>query len=710
MRYRPAFERSLISLGVILVGGAAHAQFSLDNSGNPTGPGIASFTENVDFADLDQDGDWDAVFADGGDAGNDQNRIWMNAGGAQGGTVGTFLDETSVRFPQQQDDSRDIEFADIDNDGDLDLYISNTAQIVVQGNKWWVNGTNGAGDLGYYTDETAARWINLGVNPDPTQPGGSSISPALVGQGTFIDWSCDCDFGDLDNDGDLDLVHSSYGGAFGGEVPTRLFLNDGDGRFEEFNPAGIQLAANTIGNGQPAIWAEGIQFANVNTTQGGGGGGTFADIASSALDIDIGDLDGDFDLDILHGARQEAPRLFRNRLEENGGVELPPFRDFTSQWFPSNYWSSADNYEQELGDLDGDGDLDIYGLNWDGFSDRTFRNDGNGFMSIIQTLSGSQADDNEGDFLDYDNDGDLDLFVANFSGSDKLYRNNGSGTLDGPVQSTPGGAASLDADAADIDADGDYDLIVAEDTGSANKTLINTTQVPDTHGPYIPNVENDGDRVAAAGVFPVRAQVYDNAPYYITWYNPTSTEVSVDGFTIADIPSMSSQGQIFRTEMPANLVGAVSYKFKSQDEYGNAGESSVQNYTASTPLAYATSFGVAEAGQGGTPSLDALSVAFAGSELFLGSQGMTAGVPYFLYLGSAALPAPVPIPGLATVNIAGPVLLGIEGLADAQGKVVAAFPIPDGFPSISLYFQLFALDGTGGKLLSSTAGLEVISQ
>ena len=186
MRYHPAFERSLISLGVILVGGTAHAQFSLDNSGNPTGPGIASFTENVDFADLDQDGDWDAVFADGGDAGNDQNRIWMNAGGAQGGTVGTFLDETSVRFPQQQDDSRDIEFADIDNDGDLDIYVSNTAQLVAQGNKWWVNGTNSNGDLGFYTDETAARWVGLGVNPNTSQPGGSSIAPGLVGNGTFI--------------------------------------------------------------------------------------------------------------------------------------------------------------------------------------------------------------------------------------------------------------------------------------------------------------------------------------------------------------------------------------------------------------------------------------------------------------------------------------------------------------------------------------------
>jgi hypothetical protein len=689
----------------------ASAQFVLDNSGNPTGPGVASSTENVDFGDVDHDGDWDAVFADGGDAGNDQNRIWINRGGDQGGPIGDFSDETSTRFPSQQDDSRDIEFADIDNDGDLDLYISNTAQLVSQGNKWWVNRENASGDLGYYVDETAQRWVGLGVNPDTNQPGGSSIAPGLVGNGTFIDWSCDCDFGDLDNDGDLDLVHSSYGGAFGGQVPTRLFLNDGTGHFEEFNPAGIQLTTNTISDGFPAIWAEGIHISNVNTTAAGGGGGDFADIASSALDIDIGDLDGDFDLDILHGARQEAPRLFRNRLEETGGTTLPPFRDFTSQWFPSNYWSSADNYEQELGDLDGDGDLDIYGLNWNGFDDRTFRNTGSGIMTILQSsLAGSGADDNEGDFIDYDNDGDLDLFVANFSGSDKLYRNNGTGFLEGPVATITAGASSLDADAADIDKDGDYDLIIAEDQGSANKTVINVTQIPDTHAPYIPNVENKGNRSAAPGVFPLRAQVYDNAPYYITWYNETSTEVSVNGFTIANLPSRSSAGQIFRTEMPANLVGNVQYRFISSDEYGNTGQSALEAYTATTGLAYASTFGAGTAGASGTPSLEALSVGYDGSTLYLGADGVTAGFPAILVAGSAGLPSPLPLPGIGNLNIGGSVLLQVPTTMDASGQAVFALGVPAGFPSVSLYFQLFGVDGVGGNLVSTSAGLQVVTQ
>ncbi|MEO0651713.1 MAG: VCBS repeat-containing protein [Planctomycetota bacterium] len=692
------------------LGGVANAQYVENNSGNPGGQGNASFTENVDFGDVDLDGDWDAVFADGGDAGNDQNRIWINRGGAQGATTGDFDDQTNFRFPQQQDDSRDIEFADIDNDGDLDIYVSNTAQLVAQGNKWWVNVPGGANNNpGFFVDETTQRWVGLGVNNDTSAPGGSSIAPGLVGQGTFLDWSCDCDFGDLDNDGDLDLVHSSYGGAFGGQVPTRLFLNDGEGRFEEFNPQGNQLTANSIGNNQPAIWAEGVQQSNAENL-GAAGVGFVADIASSALDIDVGDIDGDFDLDILHGARQEAPRMFRNNLDDN--EELPAFTDVTAITFTQSHWNSADNYEQEMGDFDGDGDLDIYGLNWIGFSDQVWRNQGNGVYDFVQQLPSSGADDNEGDFVDYDNDGDLDLFVANFSGNDKLYRNNDGNGSYSLVQSlgSTGSARSLDLDAADIDQDGDYDAIVAEDANNQNSIFINTTNIPDTHAPYIPNVENLGDRTATTGVFPIRAQVYDNAPYYITWYNPTTTTVEVDGFEIAEITSMSSQGQIFRTEMPANLVGSVAYSFTSSDEYGNTGSSDVEVYNSTYGPAFQSSFGAGTAGAGGTPEVRALSFAAADQDLFLGIDGIAGNTPGFFILASAGLPAPLNLPGIGNINITGNQFANIGFTTNGDGEAVIALPVGPSVPAgFSAFAQVFGLDGTT-TIVSTSNGLEIITQ
>ncbi|TDJ70189.1 MAG: VCBS repeat-containing protein [Planctomycetota bacterium] len=581
----------LAPAGAVLLAGSAQAQSFQNNlSDIPTGGAAnSSRSENVDFGDVDQDGDWDAVFADGGDAAQDRNRIWVNQGFAQGGTLGVFVDMTVAQLPAITDQSRDIEFVDFDNDTDLDIYISNTSALINQTNRWWTNlGNLQGGTAGFYVDETAARWVGL------DSPTSSIPNSALLGSGGFIDWSCDCDFGDLDNDGDLDLVHSSYGGVFGGDTPTRIFLNDGLGFFEEFNPSGFKLTGANIANGNPALWCEGTHQSNTTNTNG-----TFADVASSALDIDLGDIDGDFDLDILHGARQEQPRMFVNRLDGSslapamGGGQLG-FRDVTNMVFPGG-WSSGDgHYEQEMGDLDGDGDLDIYGLNWNAggfsFTDVTLRNTGDGTYDNLTNLPNSGSDDNEGDFLDYDNDGDLDLYVANFSGQDRLYRNNWNGTPGGggnfsftdvTASELPSfNRIALDADACDVDGDGDYDLFIANDGNAANYYAKNITQTPDTHAPYIPNVEQAPDRAPGPDPTVIRAHVYDNAPYYITWYNETWVEYTVDGGSALTVPAMSSAGQIFRAELPGGLTGHVCYRFFSEDEYGNQGVSGQKCYDA----------------------------------------------------------------------------------------------------------------------------------
>ena len=562
----------VLGLGIVslaLCAGSAQAQFASNNTDIPTGGAAnASRTENVDFGDVDQDGDWDAVFADGGDAAQDQNRIWINRG--PGANLGKFQDETGARFPAVNDQSRDIEFVDFDNDSDLDIYVSNTAAIVAQGNRWWHN--TGVAS-GIYVDETAMRWVNLnGPN--------SSIAPSQVlGSGTFIDFSCDCDFADLDNDGDMDLFHSSYGGVFGGQVPSRIFLNDGSGLFEEFNPSGFKLLGQTIANGNPGIWCEGTQQANTNNANG-----SQCDVASSALDIDLGDLDGDFDIDVLHGARQEAPRLFFNRLEENGGVL--GFRDVTGSNFPAGYTSGSGHYEQEMGDMDGDGDLDIYGLNWRsqfGLDDVTIRNTGNGVFADVVILPGSNSDDNEGDFLDYDNDGDLDLFIANFSGQDRLYRNNNNGgaTFSYTLVNFPSSSGTaLDADCCDVDNDGAIDVLVANDGNQANRLFTNVTGTTDTHAPYLPNVEQAPNRTPGPAPTVVRVQVYDNAPYYITFYNDTQLNYRVDGGATTTVDAVSSGGQIFRGEIPGNVSGNVEYWFTSSDWYGNVGQSGSRFYAS----------------------------------------------------------------------------------------------------------------------------------
>jgi hypothetical protein len=695
--------RTLSSLGAAAIAvaglsGQANAQMANTPGNIPQGnPFNNSRTENVDFGDVDLDGDWDAVFADGGDGGNDQNRIWINLGGAQAGTLGTFTDRTASLFPAVSDDSRDIEFGDFDQDGDLDIYVSNTSQLGNQTNRWWMNqGLKQGGTLGAYVDETGPRWIGLGG-------AGSSVAPGLVLGAGFVDWSCDCDFADFDNDGDLDLFHSTYGAGFGGLVPSRIYLNDGDGHFQEFNPSGFQLLAATMPAGSPGIWCQGtFQPNTANTT------GAQCDICTNTLDIDMGDIDGDLDLDILHGDRDSPPRFFKNRLEENGGTTLA-FRDVTNAMFPAGYNSGGGNYEQEMGDIDNDGDLDLYGLNWlsGAGNDGLWRNNGTSFVNQTQ-VAGSGSDDNEGDFADYDGDGDIDLFVGNFSGGDKLYRNDdtGAGNLAFVKVQTINTGTALDADFADVDGDGDYDIMGAADNNDANYLLINTTNNPDTTAPTLLRLEATGTQTASTTPTAVRVQQYDNAAYYTTWYNPTVLEVSVDGCSIGTYPMHNSGGQIFRGVLPGNLIGSVEYRVRASDEHGNIGFSSTESFTSNDIGGGSNIVFGADSGAG-APQIRASSVAFPGLDLFVGADGMTAGNLWLLAWNQLPLGVPIPIPGIGIANVAGTNYFTFSGVVDADGCANQQIFMPPSAPSVGIYFQMFEFPGDGADLLDSSRGLQV---
>lgn len=673
---------------------AAHGQF-METS--PFLSGSGGYTENSDFGDVDLDGDWDLAAADGGDFGNQLNQMQINLGGMQGGVLGSFNNEAATRFPSQPDDSRDVEFADIDGDGDLDLHVANTSTLSNQSNRWWVNqGGLQGGSLGFYQDETDVRWVGLGQ-------AGSSVSPSLVlPAGGYINWCEDADFADLDNDGDLDLVNSSYGGgAYTGNIPTRLYLNDGLGFFEEFNPSGHQLAGTAISNGEPALWAQGVHKDNTTDFSG-----LEADIANAVTDIEVGDLDGDFDIDFILGHRDGRARLFGNLINLNGVLA---FRDVSELVFPANWSVGGSHWDQELIDLDGDGDLDLFGLNWDGFSDRTLENLGGSFAILQSTVPQSNFDDEEADAVDYDNDGDLDVFVANFSGADRLYRNDGSGLLSSVANAgLVGGLASKDAEAADVDGDGDYDVFVSESFFGQNKLYANITQVPDTTAPYISSVEALDDAVASAGLVIQRAQVYDNTPYYLTWRNTTEVDLAVDGVLVGTFGAQSSYGQIFRTELPGNLVGQVESTWRSTDEFGNVGLAAPVQWT-STPgsVTIPTEFGSGGASAtGSVPSLSALSLPFAGTTLYLRGTGVPE-TPALLLIGDAQLPS-TPVPGLGVLNVAGQVLMLEQGATDSAGDFLVTVEVPLGLtPGSQAYAQFGTFDGGGGDLLATSAGLEL---
>jgi hypothetical protein len=571
--------RRIAVLAVCLVAsGVAHAQtYQFAPQYVPQGsPHNAGYSENVDFADVDGDGDWDALFGDGGDFGNQQNRLWINQGGAQAGTLGVFVDVTATQLPVVLDASRDVDFVDVDEDGDPDLFISNTSQITNQSNRWWINmGGLQGGTPGFFSDETKTRWKHLGVNNGSTS---SSIAPSVVlASGGYIDWSCDSALADLDGDGFRDVMQSTYGMLSLGHVPARIFLNDGQGGFEEFNPSGFQLGGTDIADGDPALWAQGLQQHQTPDATG-----QYADVATVGMAVDLGDVDGDLDIDILHGEKFELPRFFRNLSVELGGALA--FRDVSSAVFPPNWSSGSGKYEQVFGDLDEDGDLDIYGMNWVNFCDVVLENDGAGVFSSVPVTS-SCPRESESDLVDFDNDGDLDVFLTKLSGQERIQENTGTpGTYAyaPAVNALPSDTSrSWGADACDVDADGDYDLMVANDQGQANDLLLNGSGVHDAFAPRIPLVEQATDRAASSAPTVVRAHVYDNAEDYLTGYAAVALEYAVDGGAFLSVPMRWSGAQVFRGELPGQLVGAITYRVVASDPHGNTGQSTTLGFLAS---------------------------------------------------------------------------------------------------------------------------------
>src|SRR5678815_73366 len=164
---RSTLNIALASAATLLFASHVHAQLAdLQPGRNFTA--IANWgstrCENGDFGDVDNDGDLDVATGNGGDGGDQLARIYINNG------TGTFTDETSTRFAGfPVIGARDIEFMDVENDGDLDVYVSahtNGGASAGQASRFFINkGGDQLGTVGFYQDETATRWGTLSSVP-----------------------------------------------------------------------------------------------------------------------------------------------------------------------------------------------------------------------------------------------------------------------------------------------------------------------------------------------------------------------------------------------------------------------------------------------------------------------------------------------------------------------------------------------------------------
>lgn len=181
-----------------------------------------------------------------------------------------------------------------------------------------------------------------------------------------------------------------------------------------------------------------------------------------------GDFDGDGYDDLFLGRIGAPNKLFRNNQDGT----------FTEVAGTAGVAGAANalTYAAAWGDLDNDGDADLYVGNRDA-ADQLYENLGDGTFRKITIAAGvdNSYAPRSVNFADVDNDGLLDIFVANFRQDNRLYRNLGGlhFTDEAAARGVNDNLISMGAIFTDYDRDGDQDLYLTHDNRQPNLLLNN---------------------------------------------------------------------------------------------------------------------------------------------------------------------------------------------------------------------------------------------
>lgn len=271
----------------------------------------------------------------------------------------------------------------------------------------------------------------------------------------------DVEVGDIDNDGDIDIVISQVD-----STPDGVYWYDNDGS-ESFtkrtistldNPIYIDLA-DVNEDGELDVLASAWSLGHLVYYQNlGGTPSTFSTTLidnnmTTPTDVEAGDIDGDGDIDII---MTHASTYFQ--FYENDGSET-----FTETTFASTTLANASSYGLHIEDIDADGDLDMVVAGAAGIHLYLSSGADNPTFTRSEVYDSAQSDI---DVADLDGDGDKDI-VGSYETTNSLIRwfeNDGSevfttATVDSSV------TYPWKVDAADIDGDGDQDILVGSNNG-----------------------------------------------------------------------------------------------------------------------------------------------------------------------------------------------------------------------------------------------------
>jgi hypothetical protein len=362
-------------------------------------PALEDDTARIVAADVDDDDDLDLLIAEFG-PNVVRNRLWINDG------RGFFTDGTDARLPAIDDFTNDIDAADIDRDGDLDVVVA-----------------NGIDDDSYIL-------LNDGT-------GHFTHRPDLLPDSFNESWGVR--FCDVTGDSFPDLVFANALGR------NRLYLNDGNGAFTDVSETNLpDEGEDTLelccvdANGDGAV---DIVFLNWEPNFGlrnrlliNDGSGDFHDSTATLMPVReeasfdgaSADLDGDHLPDLVVADKyltdidtgEVVPGTGRNAALVNDSALRPGrFVDGTEARMPALFeWTNG----VDVGDVDGENGPDLLFANAElgaGAPNRLYLNNGSGFFSDATAAWLPGASNPSADIVaaDLDRDGDLDLVIANFS-------------------------------------------------------------------------------------------------------------------------------------------------------------------------------------------------------------------------------------------------------------------------------------------------------